>query len=136
MSTAIIVGEPPLIMIGTDNTDSIVTNANMSPTSITPPTCGRMISTRMRSPPAPRLAAASMVARSRAAIASETSSATNGVCFHTKVTTMPRQSSSPDRLATLTSPSAPSVLFMRPFLARKVRMHCAATMNGMKSGQR
>ena len=42
----------------------------------------------------------------------------------------------PDRLATSTSPNVSSALFMMPFLARNVRMHCAATMNGTKSGQR
>ena len=31
---------------------------------------------------------------------------------------------------------ATSELFIRPFFARKVRMHCAATMKGMNSGQR
>jgi len=41
---------------------------------------------------APRLRAASMVERSSDAIAPATSSATNGVCFQTKVTMMPRQS--------------------------------------------
>jgi hypothetical protein len=33
-------------------------------------------------------------------------------------------------------PKVSSVLFNTPFLARKVRMHCAATMNGMNKGQR
>jgi hypothetical protein len=74
MSTVIIVGEPPLIMIGTDSTDSIVTKARTSATVMTPAICGSRISTRMRRLPAPRLRAASMLARSSAAIAPETSS--------------------------------------------------------------
>jgi len=54
------------------------------------------------------LRAASMLARSSAAIAPATSNATNGVSFHTKVTMMPRQSSSPDKVPTSTMPSASS----------------------------
>jgi len=74
--------------------------------------------------------------RSSAAIAPATSSATNGVCFQTNVTMMPRQSSRPDASATSITPSESSALFINPFLARNVRMHCAATMKGMNSGQR
>ena len=61
---------------------------------------------------------------------------TNGTCFHTKVMTMPRQSRKLCVCSGSSTPSATSVLFMSPFLARNVRMHCAATMNGMNSGQR
>ena len=136
MSTVIIVGAPPLIMIGTDKTDSIVTKARTRPTVITPATCGNRISNRMRRPPAPRLRAASMLDRSSAAIAPDTSSATNGVSFHTKVTTMPRQSRKLWACAGSSRPSDISVLFIMPLRPRKVRMHCAATMNGMNSGQR
>ena len=136
MSTVIIVGLPPDSMIGTESTDSIVTKARIRPTSIAPETCGRMISTRMRGPLAPRFFAASIVARSSEAMTPATRSATNGVSFQTNVTMMPRQSRRPDSWPESMSPSVSSVLFSIPFLARNVRMHCAATMNGMKSGQR
>src|SRR5204862_419015 len=82
---------PRLIMIGTDSTESMVTKERISPTTIAELTCGSTISIRMRSRRAPRLRAASIVARSSEAIAPATSSATKGVCFHTNVTMMPRQ---------------------------------------------
>ncbi len=49
---------------------------------------------------------------------------------------MPRQSSKLAACSGSISPSATKLLFISPFLARKVRMHCAATMKGMNSGQR
>src|SRR6266851_851256 len=48
MSTVIIVGAPPLTMIGTESTESMVTKERMRPTTKVPVTCGSAISTRMR----------------------------------------------------------------------------------------
>ena len=62
--------------------------------------------------------------------------AADGAMWESKVTTIPRQSRRPVALARSITPSVSSVLFRMPFFARKVRMHCAATMNGMNSGQR
>jgi hypothetical protein len=95
MSTVIMVGDSPLIISGTDSTLIMVTNDRISPTTSVGMTCGTRISNRMRRRPAPRFLAASMVERSSDAIAPATSSATNGVCFQTKVMMMPRQSRKP-----------------------------------------
>ena len=99
-------------------------------------TCGTTISTSTRSRPAPRFRAASMVDRSSEAIAPATSRAANGVCFHTKVMTIPRQSRKLVVLSGSSTPLPTSMLFIIPFFARKVRMSCPATTKGMKSGQR
>ena len=92
MSAVSMVGVWALIISGTESTDIMITNDRISATASVWRTCGTTISSSTRRRPAPRLRAASMVARSSAAIAPATSSAANGVCFQTKVTTMPRQS--------------------------------------------
>ena len=91
-------------------------------------------STRQRG--APRLRAASMCWRSSDAIAPATSSVTNGACFQTNAMTMPRQSSRLCAESGSISPLPISTWFSIPFLARKVRITCPVTTNGMKSGQR
>ena len=93
MSTVIIVGELGLIISGTDSTESIVTNESTSPTRSVPRTCGSTMSISTRSRRAPRLRAASMCCDSSDAIAPANNRVTNGACFHTNATTMPRQSS-------------------------------------------
>ena len=77
-----------------------------------------------------------MVARSRDAMAPAISRATNGVCFQTKVMTMPRQSSKLVVCSGSSRPAPTSMLFISPFLARKVRINWPATMKGMNNGQR
>ena len=99
-------------------------------------TCGTTISRSTRSRPAPRFRAASMVERSSEAMAPATRSAANGVCFHTKVMTIPRQSRKLVVVKGSRTPAPTSMLFIIPFLARKVRMSWPATTKGMKSGQR
>ena len=66
----------------------------------------------------------------------EISNAANGSCFQTKVTTTPRQSSRLMALSGSSRPSDISELLSMPLLARKVRINCAATTNGMNNGQR
>jgi len=136
MSTVSMVGWEPATIIGTDSTLSMMTKDRMRPTISVWATWGSTISISTLRREAPRLRAASMVARSSEAMAPASSKATNGVCFHTKVTTMPRQSRKLWAAAGSRRPTATSELFMRPFLARNVRMHWAATMKGMNRGQR
>lgn len=57
MFAVIIVGDWALIIKGTDKTDIMVTKLSINPTSSVWRTCGRTISMRMRSRPAPRLRA-------------------------------------------------------------------------------
>ena len=92
MSTVSMVGCEPATIIGTDSTESMVTKERTSATSSVGMTCGSASSIRIRSREAPRLRPASSVARSSEASAPASSSATNGVCFHTKVIMIPRQS--------------------------------------------
>ena len=136
MSTVSMVGCEPATMMGTESTDSMVTKERTRPTRRVWATCGRTISTSTRRRDAPRLRPASMVARSREAMAPASMSVTNGTCFHTKVMMMPRQSRRLVVCSGSSTPIATSELFIRPFFARNVRMHCAATMNGMNRGQR
>ena len=70
------------------------------------------------------------------AIAPASSSVTNGACFHTNATTMPRQSSMLCAASGSISPEPISTWFSMPFLARNVRITWPVTMNGMNSGQR
>ena len=77
-----------------------------------------------------------MVERSIEAMAPASIRVTKGTCFQTKVMTMPRQSRKLCVWSGVRMPSDTRVLFISPFLARNVRMHCAATMNGMNRGQR
>ena len=136
MSTVSIVGEFGLIIIGTDSTESIATNERTRPTISVRRACGSTISNSTRSRPAPRLRAASMCCRSIAAIAPASSSVTNGACFQTNATTMPRQSSRLCACSGSIRPPPISTWFSIPFFARKVRITWAVTMNGMNSGQR
>ena len=136
MSTVIIVGELGLIISGTDSTESIVTNDSTRPTSSVPRTCGSRMSTSTRIRRAPRLRAASMCCDSIDATAPASSSVTNGACFQTKATTMPRQSSMLCAASGSISPEPISTWLSIPFLARNVRITCPVTMNGMNSGQR
>ena len=136
MSTVIMVGAPALIITGTEGTDIIVTNDRTSATSSGWRTSGTTMSARIRSGPAPTLRAASISERSSEAMAPATISVTNGVCFHTKATTTPRQSRKLWLCSGVRRPSSISAWFMSPFLARNERMIWPATMNGMKSGQR
>ena len=135
-STVIIVGELGLIIIGTDSTDSIVTNDSTRPTSSVPRTCGRITSSSTRQRGVPRLRAASTCAGSSDAIAPASSSVTNGACFHTNATTIPRQSSRLWAASGSISPDPISAWLSMPFLARNVRMIWPVTMNGMNSGHR
>ena len=136
MSAVIMVGDWALIISGTDRTDIIVTKDSTMPTRSVVRTCGTTISMRMRRREAPRLRAASMVPRSIEAMAPATSSVTKGVCFQTKAITMPRQSRNDTVCSGVRMPPATRRLFIRPFLARKVRSTWPTTMKGMNSGQR
>ncbi len=136
MSTVSMVGCEPATISGTDSTLSMMTKDRINPTIRVGATSGSTISMRQRSRDAPRLRAASMVARSSAAMPPASSKATNGACFHTKVTMMPRQSSRLTVWSGSKRPLITRVLFNMPFLARNVRMHWAATTNGINSGQR
>ncbi|MNU10151.1 hypothetical protein D3C72_2571400 [compost metagenome] len=69
-------------------------------------------------------------------MAPATSKATKGVCFHTKANTMPRQSRKLIVSIGVIRPRLTAALFIMPFLARKVRINCPTTMNGMNIGQR
>ena len=67
-------------------------------------------------------------------------SATNGVCFQTKAMTMPvpahGQSTKLCACSGSMTPVPISAWFINPFFARKPRITCAVTMNGMNSGHR
>ena len=136
MSAVIMVGDCEAIISGTERTDIMVTTDSVIATISVAATCGSTISSRMRSRDAPRLRAASIVPASTEAMAPARSSVTNGVCFHTKAMTMPRQSSKPKVCSGVTMPLATSRLFISPFLARKVRRIWPTTIKGMNSGQR
>ena len=136
MSTVSMVGDPATIIIGTDKADSIVTKERIRLTQTVDSTCGNTISIRMRKRPAPSPRADSIMERSMEAMAPLISSAAKGSCFQTKVTTTPRQSRKLRAWSGSIRPSDINVLLSIPFLARKVRISCAATTKGMNSGQR
>ena len=136
MSTVSKVGEPAMIIIGTDSADNIVTKDRIRLTQTVACTCGNTISIRMRRRPAPRPRADSISERSIDAMAPLISRAANGSCFQTKVMTTPRQSSRLMACSGSIRSSDIRALLSMPFLARKVRISCAATTNGMNSGQR
>ena len=93
MSTVIIVGCDPVIISGTDSTDSIVTNDSTRPTSSVPRHLRQHDVDQHAHSATRRDCAPPRCARSIDAIAPASSSVTNGACFHTKAMTMPRQSS-------------------------------------------
>jgi len=134
MSTVIIVGLPPLSMIGTDNTDSIVTKARSSRrASRRRPARDNL--DRMRKPLAPRLRRRldrrPVKRRHRAG----DERWTNGVSFHTKVTMMPRQSRQARELAGFDHPERIERMLALPFCEEGAHA-LGATINGTNSGQR